>query len=230
MTVDYVHLSPVILTDSMFFEMLPTLVTTGTSVQRQIAYLLAEQQMIQHLETFLIPTSVTGTYLWSTPARSIRLDHGYISSVNRIVVTSFDGLCNCDISENAACAVIRSGWGLIDARVTSYAVRAKCGACASGYFYQAIVTYTAGLATGTSSQDKSLHVALAKIAEINLIELIDPGAAEGGPGDPGIESWSSLGYSQKRHEIKTFPWGASSNANFAGRLVKHLKRIRPLRL
>lgn len=232
MTVDYVHLSPVILSDSMFFEMLPTLVTTGTSTERQIAYLLAEQQMMQHLQTFLIPTFVTGTYLWPRPRKSIRLDHCYVRTINRIRVTSFSGECDCTLDENDACAVIRNTWGLIDARVTAYAVRARCGACASGVFYQAVVTYEAGLSTGTSSQDKGLHMALAKVAEINLIELIDPGAAEGGPGDPTIESWSSVGYSQKRksEDVIIYPWGGSPNANLAGRLVKHLKRIRPLRL
>jgi len=230
MTVDHAHLSPVILTDSMFFEMLPTLIVTGSSTHRDIAYLLAEQQMMQYLQTFLIPTIITGTYLWERPARSIRLDHCYVHTINRIKVTSFSGECDCDLDENDACAVIRDTWGIIDARVTAYAVRARCGACAPGYFYQALVTYSAGLPTGTSSQDKALHLALAKVAEINLIEIIDPGAAEGGPGDPGIESWSSLGYSQKRHQIIIYPWGSSPNANFAGRLVKHLKKIRPLRL
>lgn len=230
MTVDYFHLSPVILSDDIFFEYNPTLLTTGTASQRESAYIQSEQQMMQHLRTFLTPTTVTGTYLWPRTPTNIRLDHGYMISVDRIKVTSFEGECDCDVIENSACAIIREGWGLIDARVTSHAVRASCAGCGYGPYYQAIVTYTAGLPTGIAANDKGLHHALAKISKINLVEMIDPGGNEGGPGDPGVEQWSSLGYSERRRKLKEYPFGASPEANYAARLVKHLKKIRALRL
>jgi hypothetical protein len=227
--VDYFHLSPVILTDALFFQYNPTILVTGTQAQRTSAYLMAEQEMMQHLETFLLPTTVTGTYLWPL-GNPIRLDHGYVSSVDRIVVQSFDGLCNCDITENTACAVIREGWGLIDGRVTSTAVRAGCGSCqAHGGYYNALITYTAGIPTGTAANDSALHMGLSKIAQIHLNEICDPGANEGGPGNPGLSGWSALGTSETRMPLKSFPFGSDAIANYVARLVRHLKKIRPLR-
>ncbi len=227
--VDYYHVAPVILTDDMFFEYNPNMIATGTVTQRNASYIMAEQQMMQHLQTFLIPTTVTGTYLWPLPMDSIRLDHGFVSSIDRIVVTSLDNCCSCDVTENEACALIRSGWGIIDPIVVSSAV-GSCGSCAAhGGYYQALVTYTAGYPTGTSSQDVSLHMGLAKIADVALKEIVDPGANEGGPGDPGIQSWSSLGYNETRQPLESFPFGSGPIANYVARLVRHLKKRRPLR-
>lgn len=229
--VDYYHLAPVILTDDMFFEYNPNMIATGTTTQRNAAYVMSEQQMMQHLQTFLIPTTVTGSFLWPLPAERIRLDHGFVSSIDRIVVTSLDNTCDCDLTENEACAIIRSGWGLIDAMVISSAVKAGCGGCgAHGGYYHALVTYTAGFPTGTSSQDVGLHMGLSKIAEVNLNEIIDPGANEGGPGDPGIQAWSSLGYSETRQPLVAYPFGSGPIANYVARIVRHLKKRRPLRL
>jgi len=227
---EYYHLAPVILTDSLFFQYVPTCRYTGTFAQRRSAYTLAEQQMIQHLRTPLIPTTITGTFIWPVPPEPILLPHSHLRSIDRIVVTSLNDGCTCDLTENEACAVIRDGFGLVDARVTAYALTAGCGcASAAGYYYQAIITWTAGLPTGTSAQDPGLHQALAMIAAINLNEVVDPGSNEGGPGDPGVESWGALGYTEKRRAMKSYPFGASPRANYAARLVRHLKKIRPLR-
>lgn len=229
MHVEYYHLSPVILTDALFFEYNPTILVTGSASQRASAYVMAEQEMMQHLETFLIPTTVTGTYMWPL-TNPVRLDHGYVHSIDRIVATSINGLCTCDVTENAACAIIRQGWGIIDVRATSYAVGAGCGSCQGyGGYYQALITYTAGLPTGVAANDKSLQMGLAKIAQIHLNEICDPGANEGGIGDPGLQSWSALGSSETRMELKVYPFGSGAIANYVARLVKHLVKIRPLR-
>ncbi|GAF68706.1 unnamed protein product [marine sediment metagenome] len=71
---------------------------------------------------------------------------------------------------------------------------------------------------------------LSKVAEVALNEIIDPGANEGGPGDPGIKAWSSLGYSETREELKSYPFGSGPMANYVARIVRHLKKRRPLRL
>lgn len=228
--VDYFHLSPVILTDALFFKYNPDLIVTGTFDQREDAYLTAEQYMMQHLQTFLVPTTVTGTYLYPHPAQGIRLDHGYIQSIDRIKAKSLDDDCDCDLTENDACAIIRGTWGYIDFRVTERAVRAQCGSCGYGSYYNIDVTYTAGLPTGTSALDRSLHKALSKVARVELMETVDPGANEGGPGDPGVKSWSSLGYSETRQDMMSTSFGQTAIGNYAARLVKHLKKRRPLKL
>jgi len=58
-------------------------------------------------------------------------------------------------------------------------------------------------------------------AELVLQQISDPGAAEGGPGDPGISSWASLKYSEKRIEPKTTPFGVSARANYIMNLVRN---------
>ena len=52
--VDYYHVAPVILTDDMFFEYNPNLFTTGTFAQRRASYIMAEQQMMQHLQQLIL--------------------------------------------------------------------------------------------------------------------------------------------------------------------------------
>lgn len=227
MTVEYYHLAPVILTDPLFFEANPSLCETGTSTMRQSAYLIAEQQMMQYLGTFLVPTTVTGTYLWPVPMRPVMLDHTHIKSIDRLVVTSFDDSCDCDVTENDGCANIRDSMhGYIDPRVTSYAVRASCG-CGPGDFYQIIATYTAGLPTGTAANDHGLHQALGMLAAMHLQEMLQPGSQES---MQGITSWSADGYSETRGAARYTAFGMSSRAQYVAQLVKHLKPFRVLSL
>jgi len=233
MGVEYYHLSPVILSDAIFFAVNPTAIETGTVSQRQMAYLIAEQQMMKHLSTFLVPTTVTGSYLWPVPYAPIELGYTHVQSINRLVATSFDDSCSCDVTENAGCASIRdNGQGYIDLRITAAAYRSKCG-CSPGGLYQAIVTFTAGLPTGVASGDLGLHAALGMLAFMHLGEIINPGVNEGGIGAPGIQSWSADGYSETR--VNSSRWmytvfGMSARAQYIAQLVRHLKLYRAMRL
>lgn len=230
MTVDYYHLSPVILSDALFFASNPTMCETGTFAQRQTAYLIAEQQMMQHLGTFLTPTTVTGSYLWPVPYQPIELGYTHVQSINRLVATSFDDACSCDVTESAGCATIRSnGQGYIDPRVTAAAYRMLCG-CNPGALYQAIVTFTAGFPTGVAANDYGLHTALGMLAGMHLLEIVAPGSNEGGPGMPGIQSWSADGYSESRVTPKATPFGLSAKAQYIAQLVRHLKIFRLMRM
>lgn len=225
---EYHHLAPVILTDGMFFDYVPTCAHTGSAGQRRAAYLIAEQQMMEHLSTFLLPTSVTGTFTWGGLSSTYQLPYDYVRSVPRVVVTSLDSLCECDVTENDACALIRDGWGLIDIVITSAVYARHCG-CAPGCYYQAIVTVNAGLDTGTAALDTSLHLALSMAASVALNEIVDPGANEGGPGDPGIQAYGSLGHSETRVPLRETPFGQTPIGNYIARLVRHLKHRRPLK-
>ena len=71
-------------------------------------------------------------------------------------------------------------------------------------------------------------MALSVGAEIMLNEIVDPAANEGGPGDPGIKSYSELGYTETKlsdlREIKLpGPWGASARARMIVKLIPQYK-------
>jgi hypothetical protein len=228
MSVEYYHLSPVILTDDVFFPLTPPLTESGTFGQRQVAYLAAEQQAMQAIGTFLIPTTVTGSFIWPIPPKPIILPHDRVQSIDRVAVYGRDDLCSCDLTAYDGCGLIRDSYGYIDLVVTEGYWRSSCG-CAPGGPYRVEVTYTAGLPTGTAANDTSLHMGLAIAARLNLWEMVEPGALEGGAGDAGVQSYGTLGYSETRVPLKNTPFGVSALANKANMLVKHLKRHRMLR-
>ena len=47
--------------------------------------------------------------------------------------------------------------------------------------------------------------------------------AEGGPGDPQVESFSDTGYSEKRGGLRMTAFGGSPRANLAARMLAPLK-------
>ena len=225
MAFEHYHLAPVILTDSMFLSYVPTCHNLGTAAQRQAAYLVAEQQMIQELGTFLIPTTITGSVIWPDFPKPLILPYDRIISIPRVVVTAFKGDDTLETYENAAQGIVRDGHGIIDALVTGYHYYHGHHAI-GGYMYQAIVTVQAGLPTGVSAVDTSLHMALSLAAETALNEIVDPGSNEGGPGDPGVKQWGTLGYSETRQDLRVTPFGPTARGNYIRRLVSHLKRVR----
>ncbi|MCK5547447.1 MAG: hypothetical protein KAI64_00420 [Thermoplasmata archaeon] len=233
MTVEYHHLSPVILNDEIFERYVPELTIGDESQtdQRQAAYLIAEQQMIRALRTPLIPTQVSGTFAFYVPYEPIFLPHIYVRSVDAITAYGFDSGCSCDMLDIDACAYLRNFLGIVDTRIIAGYYRSGCG-CGSVKPHHFDIAYTAGLPTGTAYQDPSLHLSLSILAKIELLEMLDPGALEGGGGDAGVASYSGPGYSETRTKtsVKSTPLGESALANKAWRLVKHLRKTRARRL
>lgn len=226
MPADFYHLSPVILTDALFFELRPDCQVTGTATTRQHAFIWAEQKMVQAIQTPLLPTTMTGTY--SATGNPLVLDFDRVQSIDRVKVLTHSGECDCDLTREDGCALIRGGYGYIDVIRTQSLASNKCG-CGDPAQYKWEVVFTAGLPTGTAANDSSLHVALAMAAEIQLKEVHDPGALEGGPGDPGVQSYGSRGYSETRVKLESTPFGTSALANKIFDMVSHLRRKRALR-
>jgi len=221
MSVEYYHLIPVILTDALYTAF-GGRTGTSTAAQRRAAYQIGESQMIRELGTFLLPTTVTGTfkYFHGMPSR-LELPHHHMISVDATTILSQESLCNCNISEDAGCSfIVDSMYGYIDVRRLTSAYLG-CG-CSIEIPYQMRIAYTAGLPTGTAANDASLHLALTIVAELNLLEVIDPAALEGGPGDPGIREYVSMGYGEKRMPLEATVFGSSARANKAKQLVEHL--------
>lgn len=229
MPVEFHHLAPVILTQDLFETFSPELTVVPTGSQYQAAFLIAEQQMVQALQTPLLPTQVSGSFAFPYPYATIKLPHGYVRSLDSIVAYGYEGGCNCDITDIQACGRLRNYLGYIDTRIIAgYYVRA-CGSAVKPEYYD--IAYTAGLATGTAADDARLHLSLSMLARIELLEMLDPGALEGGGGDPGVQSYSTVGYSESRTagSVKSTPFGNSALANKAWGLIQHLRIMEPLK-
>lgn len=237
MSVNFIQTTPVILTDAMFLggQYIAPLYT-GTAAQRQVAYLAAEQAMVRLIESPLLPTLVSGTFMWpehhGIGERTIVMPHRRITSIQSVDVLYGGGTGTCGLQVQAGCFRMRDDqYGYLDIYCAGSMATRACG-CALKDLYQVNVSYTSGLETGVAANDTSLHLALCMVAEEKLNEIIDPGANPGGPGAPGIESYSSLGYSEKfvAKSTRETPLGNSARANQARKLVEHHVRKRMLRL
>ncbi len=234
MTSEWYHLSPVVLTDEIFFSFVDNCFFTGTAAQRQAAYLWAEQKFNEFAGAPILETTITGTFHSPFPTTRFILPETWIRSISSVVAITRENRCNCDLTRRDACGVmIDNQYGYIDMFKLQNVLKQVCGCCGGNAIwpFQLEVVYTSGFATGTIANDTTLHSSLAMAAQINLNEIVDPAANEGGPGDPGIESYSTLGYSEKRRGAKDTPWGWSARANMVARnLRKYRKPRRTLRV
>lgn len=220
--IEYPFNNAVVLTDALYTSY-GGWFGNSTPIQRQNAYLLAEMQMTEHLDTPLLITTVTGTYYYPQYMSKLVLDYGHIRSINSIVIQSPNG-CDCALQNLSACAFVMDdtyGVILIAEKETSYCV------CAQGIYppFLAEVSYTCGLSSGTSFKPNML-MALTMAASIDLKEMCDPGALESGAGDVGVQSWNSISYSEIRVKLGNSIFGSSPVANKIKRLVSPLRHLR----
>jgi hypothetical protein len=218
----YPHKIPLILTDGIFTEMGGQ---TGsyTVSQRQLAYRIAEQQATTYINTFLLPTIITGTF---GASQRIVTDYGYVSRVLAVNILSRDSWTNCTLQSNNGCVFIwEDTFGYLDVScVMNY-----CGCAGAIYPSQIQVVYEAGLPTGVANQPAML-LALTMAATISLNEMIFPSANES-TGDIGIKEFTSMGYSgysEKRVGMQQNAFGSSAKAVKIGQLIgSTVKRARP---
>jgi hypothetical protein len=195
---------------------------TGTSspAQRQIAFTIAEEQMTDYLSSFLLPTIVTGTYLWKG-RNPLELEHGHVIDVKSIIVNSFDNSSSCTMStHDDACSAIRNEkYGYLD--VWKLLSCSGCGSIMGTLPYTITVVYESGLPTGTSMGPTMLQ-ALTMAAQVNLNE-IDVSLANESIADIGLKSFSNQRYSEIRMTLSHSAFGNSPVANRIARLVRKLR-------
>lgn len=217
----YVYNTPQILTDNIFF-LYGGMSGTSSAAQREISYVMAEEQMVEYLQSYLTPTMVTGTFLWRG-RNPLELDYGWVISVNRVSINSIDWANGCTVDTATGCYAIRNAqYGYVD---VSYLV--SCGGCGGlvGFPpYNIQVAYQSGLATGTYTSARMLQ-ALTLAAQINLNE-IDPSLSNESIGDVGIEFFINQRYHEKRVKGIITVFGNSAMAQRIARLVRGL-RARP---
>lgn len=211
----YPYNSPLLLTDDIFL-LYGGMTGTSTQAQRSAAYLLAEEQMTDYLKSFLIPTTVTGTYMWNG-GNPFELDYGNVLRVISVTVADHDWLNSCQVDTATGCAVIRNAqYGYVD---VSYAL--GCGGCGNvvGYPpYNVQIVYESGLPTGASTQP-SILAALSLAAQIHLNEW-DISLTNEGTADIGIQSFGNQSYSENRVKLGKNNFGSSATSQRIARLVR----------
>lgn len=214
----YPHSSPIILDDDTFVA-LGGETGTSTSRQRQAAYLGAEKKVTSFIGSFLLPTTVTGTYTHD-PVRPVVTDYGYVNKVNSVFVRTRDFDDDCSITETEKCAYIREdGYGILDINW----VVSTCH-CSPSNVYQVQVSYDAGLPTGTITQDDYLAAVVA-VADTTLKEISGDLGNES-TGDIGVQSFSNQGYGEKRVALGRTDLGSSARMAWAANILRPLRRRR----
>lgn len=226
--------SPQILTDDIFVQY-GGVTGTSTPAQRTAAYAVAEGQTVGEIGTFVAPTTATGTYSWPPPGQSLQLQHTYLSAIGSVTAIH-DAGCDCaeDAIEISGCAwILDADGGLVSLRECGDVLRSSCSGCNCGSHrsgaLQARIAYTAGLPAGAATDPRLLQ-GLTVAADLALQQVIDPSGAEAGPGDAGIESFSSLRYSEKRHSLRMTAFGGSARANYAANILRQFKFKRAMKL
>jgi hypothetical protein len=216
----YVYNQAIILTDSIYSNYGGV---TGSSLpaQRAIAYWLAEQVVSEDLETYLLPTIVTGTFAYNP---RLILEHTYVTQVHLLRFYDVEERLYWTISGTAnVYASLRDNgeYGLVDL----HQVMANCGGCgAHGMIpYKIQAVYTAGLSSGTSYQPNVL-LALTMMAKIVINEII--GFGNEAPGDIGVQSYSNQNYRETRVALLKTTFGSSAQAQFIKKLLTSLSRKR----
>lgn len=217
----YPHRNPIILKDDLYYDYGGDPSTDENPIRRNAAYQIAERRMTRYLGTFLLPTTVTGTYTFSynTIKRGLYLRYGYVQEVLRVEFVSADEQVYYTISgtNNFYASLRDEKLGILDLGV----IFGRCG-CFSSLMspYKINVVYRAGLPTGTSTTPEFL-TSLTIVAKIALNEIVGYGNET--VGDAAIERFSNQLYSETRRPQARTALGESAQANYAASLVKDLR-------
>lgn len=208
-----------------------------TASQRNNAYQIAEQFAIQEISTFLVPTTISGTFAWPQHNLRFNLPHTHVRTVSSLTAIHEAG-CDCadDQVELSGCAwIIDHRAGIVDLRQCGNQSGQPSIACGCTYrahgeplLYQ--IVYEAGIEAGRVAANASSLQGLTIAAELALEQITDPSAAEGGPGDPSLTNFSDTGYSATRQFLVMTAFGGSPRANYAARMLAPLKFKRALRI
>lgn len=205
-----------VLTDEIFL-LYGGLTGTSSFAQRNVAYVMAEEQMEEYIDSFIIPTTITGTYFWGG-GNPVELGHGNLIAVNAVSVNSRDWQNSCTVNTVTGCHAVRGDgkYGLVD---VAYLV--SCGGCTSvvGYPpYNVVVSFESGLQSGSTYQPSMLQ-ALTLAAQVNLNE-IDVSLSNETIADAGIEFFINQSYHEKRVKGYNTAFGNSAVAQRIARLVR----------
>lgn len=211
----YPYNSSQVLTDSIFVKF-GGQIGTSTSFQREAAYLLAEDQMTEHLSSFIVPTIITGTVshvgngIYETEFGNViqvfSASVNRVKQVNPLTIETFSGTS----------LIYNESHGYIALFFDYSGCGGGCGGGGNGYKYHS--AYQSGLSTGTSNQPAMLS-ALTLAAQINLNEM-DVSLSNEGVADVGIQRFSNQAYTEDRKTLGNTVFGNSAMAQRIARLTR----------
>lgn len=229
----YLVTGTVILDDAIFSNFGGTFGSSSFQ-QRNSAYQIAEQFAIREIGSFLIPTAITELFSWPLTMKQggcrVKLFYNHLISVDSLT-SKHEIYCDCTTVDISGCAqIVNPENSIVDLQAcggVSGGAQCNC-AWAQGYGPQrrprlVEITYTSGIPTGQAAMTSSVLQGLTIAADLALEQIIDPSAAEGGPGDPQVKSFSDTGYSESREGLIMTAFGGSPRANYAARMLQLLK-------
>lgn len=187
--------------------------------QRNFLYWLAEMKVSEDLSTFLIPTTVTGTYSYN-PLRPFILTHAYVNSVDVVRFLDTKGTAYYSVTgtSNIYVSIRDDLRGIID---IDYLIGScQCHTHTTPSPYQIQVIYNAGLSTGTALQPQILF-ALTGYTDILANEVM--GFGNESTGDIGVQEFASQDYREKRVALMRTTFGTSARAQFIHGLLSGLR-------
>lgn len=213
----YPYTSAIILTDAIFTQYTDGLLTG--SALKSTGYWLAEEAVSRDLNTFLLPTVITGTYNYN---HYVMLDHSYIQQIYAVRFMDSLNVAYHTVSGsfNTYTRLYSDTYGVVD---LDY-VGSLCSACPYGqYPYKVEVIYQAGLPTGTANQPYVL-LALTQAATMFINEI--QGYGNEGVGNVGITRYSNQQYSETRMGLINTVYGNSAKSQFIHKQLDGLRKRR----
>jgi hypothetical protein len=205
-----------ILMDDNTFQKYGGLLADSMPEMRQAAYQIAEMFVSEDLDTFLLPTTVTGSYNYSP---RLLLEHTYVTQVHELQFFDLSNTLYWTVAGtgNVYASLRNNGdYGIVDLHQTL----SHCGGCGTSFPYRISCSYTAGLSSGTSSQP-SVLMALTMVSKIMLNEMI--GFGNEAPGDIGVQSYSNQNYRENRVSLLRTSYGTSAQAQLVHKLLSPLR-------
>lgn len=234
--------APIIMTDDIF-NTYGGLNYSSVPQQRTAAYLIAEKQATKYIGAPLLPINVTGTYQYQNQPRIVT-DYGYVHAINDVQIISQNVFSfQCQLTQSPGCAFIANDtYGYLDIQIllptatliSYYSIPYPAFPPVMPFLqnynqpYNFQVSYNCGLPTGTASQADML-LALTLAAQINLNLMVNQSALAG-EGDIGIDMFSTMDYTERRHKaaIKRTVFGSSAMAmKIAGLIDGAVVKCRP---
>lgn len=201
---------------------------SATSEQLQDAFTAGETDMQTYLGTYLVPTTLTGTFQFPYTDNRLLLPVSEVTWVGTptvLLTNVFNGQL-VSVTDQAAAFINADGSGVINMQILLQFLWTRCAF--DGMPYQVQLPYTAGYPAGYLASQPAFLMGLVKAAELNLQQILDPGRAEGGLGNAGIIAWSSLKYSERRTDksVRGSVFGNSVTANWIARKVEPFRKRR----
>lgn len=211
----YPYTSPIILTDNIFSAYGGDVILTSGS-SRAIAFLMAEELVSSDLDTYLLPTIITGVYPY---AGRLVLDVGNVHQIYRVRFMDSLGAFYYSVtgSYNYYTHLWDTDYGILD---IDYIFRhGNLGT----YPFHLEVVLQAGLVSG-STYHPNVLMALTKYATVMLNEIV--GWGNESTGDVGVQSFSNQQYSERRTALKNTAYGNSAVAQLIHRLLATIRKYR----